>query len=194
MVTSALFEIENCGDIPQAARLVSDTVLAGGVVLYPSDTVYGLMCRADSREAVDRIHRIKGYSKRRPFILLVDGTDMAETLARCSDPEIRAIMKSSWPGKLTLLLPIRDRCPEWVASDDGFIALRHPKHRLSELILERCDMPLVSTSANLSGGGYNTDYDEIPKGIRNSVDLTVYSGILPPSSPSTIIRLVRGRG
>ena len=190
----ASFEIENCGDIPQTARLVSDTVLAGGVVLYPSDTVYGLMCRADSREAVDRVHRIKGYKKRRPFILLVDGTDMACRLARCNDPEIQAIMKSRWPGKLTLLLPIRDRCPEWVASDDGFIALRHPDHRLSELILERCGIPLVSTSANTAGEMHNTDFDEIPPEVRDSVDLTVNAGKLPPSSPSTIIRLIRGRG
>jgi L-threonylcarbamoyladenylate synthase len=168
-------------------------LLAGGVVVYPSDTVYGLLCRADNHETVERVRRMKGSPPSRPFILLVDGLDMARRLADVSDPEISAILTLRWPGRLTMVLPAVEGCPPWVAGEDGTVALRYPADPLSLQLLRGLRQPLVSTSANLAGGDPSLSLDSVPRRLLEKADLILDAGILPPSSPSTVIRLLRGR-
>jgi len=177
--------------IRETARRIASIVIPGGVALYPSDTVYGLMCRADDPEAVDRIRRMKGGASDRPFILIVSGLSMAGSIADCTDPEVMGIMSLRWPGKLTLVLPALDPCPIWVRDGDGSVALRQPDHDLSRLVIEECRIPLVSTSANPSGQSPCLEYDRIDDLLKTSVDLAVDAGKLPPSAPSTIIKLIR---
>lgn len=171
---------------------VCSCLLSGGIVLYPSDTVYGLLCRADYKESVERLSALKGYKERRPFILIVDGISMAESLTDGIDPEVMEILKLRWPGKLTVVLPSGDGCPTWVRGEDSTVALRHPADPLSGQLLKRCGVPLVSTSANLSGMKPILNLTEIPESILDGVDIILDAGTLPPSSPSTILRLLRG--
>lgn len=168
-------------------------LLSGGVVLYPSDTVYGILCRADKRDSVKRLAKIKGYARQRPFILLVDGVVMARTIADCSDPEVIGIMECRWPGKLTIVLPASEECPKWVRGEDNTVALRHPADPLSGQLLKRCGVPLVSTSANHAGEDTLYSVSAIPQSIIAGVDIVLNTGDLPPSSPSSILRLLRGR-
>jgi L-threonylcarbamoyladenylate synthase len=176
--------------VEKAASLL----LSGGVLIYPSDTVYGILCRADRRDSVKRIAKIKGYMRQRPFILLVDGAAMVETVADCGDPEVIGIMECRWPGKLTIVLPASEECPKWVRGEDNTVALRHPADPLSGQLLKRCGVPLVSTSANLSGEDTVCSVSAIPLSIIAGVDIVLNAGDLPPSSPSTILRLLRSRG
>jgi len=176
------------------ANRISSVILSGGIVLYPSDTVYGLLCRADNRELLKRLSKIKGYTRQRPFILLVDGTVMVKTVADCSDPEVIGIMECRWPGKLTLVLPASEECPKWVCGDERTVAVRYPADELSNLVLGNCGMPLVSTSANSAGGDSYCDVKDIPGCIKDEVDLVVDAGVLPPSFPSTILCLLRSSG
>ncbi|NOQ22270.1 MAG: threonylcarbamoyl-AMP synthase [Candidatus Aegiribacteria sp.] len=167
-------------------------LLAGGVVIYPSDTVYGMLCRADDRVAVERLAKIKGYEKPRAFILIVDGLEMAGNLTSGIDPEVMEILKLRWPGKLTVVLPSGDGCPIWVRGEDNTVALRHPADPLSGQLLKRCGVPLVSTSANHAGEDAQLSIKDIPESIIAASDIVLNAGDLPPSSPSTIIRLIRG--
>ena len=168
-------------------------LLSGGVVIYPSDTVYGMLCRADDRVSVERLAKIKGYAKPRSFILIVGGLEMAGRLTSSIDPEVMEILKIRWPGKLTVVLPAGDGCPKWVRGEDNTVALRHPADPLSGQLLERCGVPLVSTSANRSGGDAQLSIEAIPESIIAGVGMVLNAGKLPPSSPSTIIKLLRGR-
>ena len=177
----------------RAAGEAVAVLLAGGVVVYPSDTVYGLICRADNRKTVERVRLMKGSPPSRPFILLVDGMDMARRVADISDPEITAILSLRWPGRLTVVLPATDGCPSWVAGEDGTVALRHPADTLSGKLLKGLREPLVSTSANLAGGDPALSLDAVPRHLLEKADLILDAGTLPPSSPSTVIRLLRGR-
>lgn len=179
--------------IEETARRIASKVIPGGVVLYPSDTVYGLMCRADDQEAVDRIREMKGCPPDRPFILIVSDFSMARSTADCTDPEVIEIMRLRWPGKLTLVLPALDPCPPWVRNADGSVALRQPDHDLSRLVIEECRVPLVSTSANPYGQPPCLEYDRMDDHLKTSVDLAVDAGTLPPSAPSTIIKLIRAQ-
>lgn len=175
-------------------EIVEKTVtllLSGGVVIYPSDTVYGMLCRADDRVSVERLAKIKGYAKPRSFILIVGGLEMACSLTSRIDPEVMEILKIRWPGKLTVVLRAGDCCPKWVRGEDNTVALRHPADPLSGKLLNRCGVPLVSTSANRSGDDAQLSIEAIPESIIAGVDMVLDGGYLPPSSPSTIIKLLR---
>ena len=175
----------------EAVEKTASLLLSGGVVIYPSDTVYGLLCRADDRVSVERLAKIKGYDKPRSFILIVGGLGMAGRLTPGIDPEVMEILKIRWPGKLTIVLPAGDECPEWVRGEDNTVALRHPADPLSGQLLKLCGVPLISTSANRSGGDTQLSIEAIPDSIIAGADIVLNAGILPPSPPSTIIKLLR---
>lgn len=186
--------LQSIDSLKDAADRIVSVILSGGIVLYPSDTVYGILCRADDGDSVKRISKIKGYTGKRPFILLVDGVSMARSVADCSDPEILGIIKCRWPGKLTLVLPAVEECPLWVRGEDNTVALRHPADPLSAQLLKRCGVPLVSTSANHVGEDAPLSVSTIPESMMSDVDIVLNAGDLPPSSPSTILSLLRSRG
>ena len=175
----------------EIVKKAASILLSGGVVIYPSDTVYGMLCRADDRVSVERLAKIKGYDKPRSFILIVSGLEMAGSLTSGIDPEVMEILKIRWPGKLTVVLPAGDGCPKWVRGEDNTVALRHPADPLSGQLLKRCCVPLVSTSANRSGGDTSLSISTVPDSIISGTDIVLNAGDLPPSSPSTIIKLLR---
>ncbi|MBN1434095.1 L-threonylcarbamoyladenylate synthase [Candidatus Fermentibacterales bacterium] len=163
-----------------------------GVVVYPSDTVYGMCARADSRECYERVLRIKGYpvrdGVRRPMILLSDSTSGALSLALESDLPARRLADRYWPGPLTLVIPASPRCPEWLVAGDGTVAVRVPADRVSRMLLRASGSPLISTSANLSGGPSPRSLAEVPAGILEACDEVLDGGLLPYRMPSTMVR------
>ncbi len=175
----------------ETVEKTASLLLSGGVVIYPSDTVYGMLCRADRRDSVERLAKIKGYDKPRSFILIVDGLEMAGNLTSGIDPEVMEILKLRWPGKLTVILPSGDECPIWVKGEDNTVALRHPADPLSGQLLKCCGVPLVSTSANHAGGDAQLSISTIPESIIAGADIVLNAGDLPPSFPSTIIKVLR---
>ncbi|MCK5117641.1 MAG: threonylcarbamoyl-AMP synthase [Candidatus Aegiribacteria sp.] len=185
------FSIDIGNPEKETVEKTASILLTGGVVIYPSDTVYGLLCRADDRVSVERLARIKGYDKPRSFILIVDGLEMAGSLTSGIDTEVMEILKLRWPGKLTVVLRAGDGCPKWVRGEDNTVALRHPADPLSGQLLKRCGVPLVSTSANHSGGDNSLNPSTIPESIISNADIVLNAGYLPPSPPSTIIKVLR---
>jgi len=176
-------------NLEEVSKEVSSVLQRGGVVLYPSDTVYGLLCRSDCLAAVERVRSIKGYTDPRPFILIVDGIRMAEGVAGGFTQIALDYLTEHWPGRVTAVLPAVDGCPEWVRASDGTVAVRHPADRLSELILASTRTPMLSTSANVTGDPPPLSPDDIPEELIRSVDLFIDSGPLPHSEPSTIVKL-----
>ncbi len=177
----------------EVVEKASSVLLSGGLVLYPSDTVYGLLCRADDRDAVARLRELKGYDGPRPFILVVSGVEMARTLTGGITLEIHDILAKYWPGPVTLVLSAGPCCPVWVTAEDGSVALRHPADPLSTGLLAGVKKPLVSTSANLAGRPEPLAPDHVPDSLLAGVDLVLDGGELPPSEPSAVIRPAGGK-
>jgi L-threonylcarbamoyladenylate synthase len=174
---------------PEVVREAARVLAWDGVLLYPSDTVYGLACSADSVCAISRIAALKGSRGRRPYIVLVPGCE--EALRFCPDAPEAAIelMGSGWPGALTLVLQAGDDAPREAMAEDGTLALRVPGDPLSRAILEEIGKPLVSTSANLTGKPPFVDPSRIPASISAGVDLFISAGVLPKAGPSRILRI-----
>lgn len=118
-------------------------VLAGGgVVLAPTDTVYGLLCRWDCAEGRERIRRMKGRSAEKPFQMLAESLDSAIEAGLVADERLRRVALALWPGPLTLVAP---------CSRGGTVGVRVPRHEFLLAVLRRLGSPLAATSANRSG-------------------------------------------
>lgn len=167
-------------------------VAAGGVILYPTDTIYGLGCLAGDRGAVARIYSIKGRPESRPSLVLVDSIAMADGLAASVPPGARKLMESCWPGPLTILLPGRPGLPAPLTAGGGLIGIRLPDDDFCRRLVSMTGGPVVSTSANRTGEDPPADFTELMGQFSGEVDLAVDAG-RKAGKPSTVADLSGGR-
>lgn len=165
----------------------------GGVVAYPTETFYGLGCRADLESAVERIFEIKGREGDKPLPLIVADEEMAAEVARMSGAGSETLApdlaKVFWPGPLTLILPARREFPRGIAPR-GTIALRVSAHPLARALSRNLDQPLVSTSANPSGQPPAVLAIQVEEGLaQNPPGLILRDDPCPGGLGSTILDL-----
>lgn len=169
----------------------AEALEAGGVVVMPTDTVYGIMASVQHPAAIERIFSIKTRSSEKPMAVLVGDLYQALQLAWFSQEAIDHA-ESGWPGALTLVL---ERTPEAshlsLGGDGNSIGLRHPDSRFLMQVMERVG-PLAATSANRTGEDSGLTVDEIATVFKDSIDLYVDGGRLG-SVPSTVISFVGGK-
>ncbi|HRF67911.1 MAG TPA: L-threonylcarbamoyladenylate synthase [Muribaculum sp.] len=151
-------------DLQQACEAIKE----GKVILYPTDTVWGIGCDATDRKAVRRVYEIKRRVDTKAMLVLTHSIDVAKMIASVS-PEAESLLLAS--GRpTTVVLP--DACgiaPELVA-DDGSVGVRITSEAFSSELCRLSGVPLVSTSANISGAPSAAAFDEIDDIIKNSVD------------------------
>lgn len=161
----------------------------GGVVLLPTDTIYGLSCRWDSERARARIQAIKGPGRLSLFVALVSSPEMAfEYAEKPSAPGLK-ILQEQWPGPVTVVLRARDeRIPAVCCGPEGTVAFRWPRHAFLQELVRDLGVPLVSTSANRTGETAIEATEDAWNLFGAAIDLFVDSGPLP-GLPSTLIDL-----
>ncbi len=168
---------------------VVEHLRAGGLVTYPTETVYGFGGRA-APEPVEAVLALKGRGPKKPLLLLVSDVESVEDLGWTD--EARTLADVFWPGALTLVLADPDRrFPPGVRSPDGGVAVRRTPHPLARALVERLGEPLTSTSANRSGEEPARRGDEawsLLRGLGCGDEMWLLDGgPLPPSEPSTIV-------
>ena len=164
------------------------TVRRGGVVLHPTDTVYGLACDPFCQAALERVLALKERSRRQGFLLLIPDADWAKRLTASQPQAFLPLARRFWPGPLTLLLPARDRVPPIIRGEEGKVGLRIPQLPFLRAWLQALDSPLVSTSANLSGRP-TPSVDGLKRLFRERVDLFLEEGAAAATTPSTVLDL-----
>ena len=173
---------------PESAVKAARVLNEGGVIVYPTETLYGLGALASNNEAVERIFNIKGRPYGKPIPLLVKDKEMLLKIAednRLVDP----LSEHFWPGRLTLILKQTSTLPELITAGTGKIAIRISSYPFLQNLFDIIDEPLTSTSANLSGDHNLLDYGELFETFNSKVDLIIDSGNIPASRGSTIIDL-----
>ncbi len=166
-----------------------DIIKKGGVLLYPTDTVYGLGCDARNEKAIERIAKLKNRPNQKSFILLVNS---AEDLK-----DILVDYKDDWFSKIpndkptTIIYPKTKNLPKAVLAEDGSVAVRIINHPFCNALLKEIKTPLVSTSANISGEPSPSTFSDIRASILQGVDYVVN---LPAAQdrvaePSRIIKI-----
>lgn len=160
---------------------------AGGVVVYPTDTVYGLGADAFNEAAVKRIYAIKRRPADQPLSMLIAGPEDAERLIASFPPAARALAKRFWPGALTIVLQRRSDVPSWISGGRETIGVRVPDHPLALRLIRGLGRPLIGTSANLSGAPSCTTAAEVRRQLGDAVAYILDGGTCPGGVESTVV-------
>ncbi len=165
----------------------------GGVLLYPTDTVWGLGCDATNAAAVQRIFEIKQRAMRKSFIVLADSIAQIERYCPLLTDNMRHALRYG-DRPQTVILPAVTGLASSVGADDGSVAFRIPKHDFCQALIRRAGYPIVSTSANFSGESTPVTFDSINPKLVTAVD-----GVVPrlwekggTGQPSRILLFERG--
>jgi L-threonylcarbamoyladenylate synthase len=173
---------------PDQAAALERCLAAGGVAVFPADTVYGLACAPDTRAAVERLYWLKGRAPDKPAAVMFFSLDNALDALSGLGPRTRTALEGLLPGPVTVLLPNPERrFPLACGPDPATIGIRVPalEHGLREV-----RAPVLQSSANRSGGPDPRRLEDVPPALRAAADLVLDGGELP-GTPSTVLDLRR---
>jgi len=172
----------------QIERAIS-TLRQGGIVAFPTDTVYGLGACADIGQAVERIYQVKERPRNMALpLLLADISQISEVAHPV--PQIAWVLARSFlPGALTLVLHKSSSVPDIIAAGGETVAVRVPNHPVPVTLVEGVGAPIVGTSANLSGKPSALTADEVYSQFGDRIDLIIDGGRCPGGKESTIVDL-----
>lgn len=171
----------------EAAREASECLKNGGVILYPTDTVYGLGCDAWNEKSIGRIFRIKKRSVSNPALILIPSMSMLGEIVSEIGPSAAQLMKKFWPGPLTLLFQPKIGLPGLLVSANFKVGIRFPDNQFCISLMEQLERPIVSTSANLSGVPAPDKMSDLISFFSEKVDLIVDGGDSTGMLPSTVL-------
>ena len=145
---------------------------SGGILLYPTDTIWGIGCDATDEKAVERVFEIKQRADSKSLIILASDMDMVARYVR-EIPEMAVTVESLSDKPLTIIYPEGINLAPNVTAEDGSIAIRIPKNDFCVELVRRFGKPIVSTSANVSGTPAPRRYIDIPDSVKASVNLCI---------------------
>ncbi len=176
-----------------AIREAAAILTAGGLVAFPTETVYGLGADGLNPEAVARIYAAKGRPATNPVILHVDGLASAQALTSRWPDEATALVERFWPGPLTLVLPASEKVPSIVRAGGPTVALRCPAHHIAQALIKAVGRPLAAPSANRSQHLSPTLAEHVASSLGEAVDLILDGGPTEAGLESTILDLSGAR-
>lgn len=173
-------------EVAKALKVIQD----GGIILYPTDTIWGIGCDATNTEAIKKVFALKQRDEAKSMIVLLDTENKLESYIQVV-PAIAYDLIEYAQSPLTLVMPGAKNISPLLISSDGSIGIRIAKHDFCQLLIQRLRRPLVSTSANISGSPSPQNFDEIDQEIINGVDYVVNleQHNTEKKKPSTIMRL-----
>jgi L-threonylcarbamoyladenylate synthase len=164
-----------------AVSALADRIKNGAIFVYPTETIYGIGGRADDETVEKRIRAVKERQKPSPFILIAAKVAHFNSLDLRFTPNAALLAKKFWPGNLTLIVPSP-------LSSVG-VGIRVSNHPFITALFSFLNIPLFSTSANMSDRPYVNDPDVIFKTFYGNVDFMVDAGKLPETRPSTVVKI-----
>lgn len=178
---------ESAVDLDEIVRML----LEGAVIIYPTDTIYGMGCDALNEAAVGRIFVIKGREFDKPLSVAFSDISQAKEYADLKGIDEKTL-GSRLPGPYTIIVG-RGNIPSNVTCGLDTVGIRVPNHDLVRELAKRLGRPIVTTSANLSGAESTNDFSQISGELVDGVDLVIDSGVCGSGRASTIIDARRGK-
>jgi tRNA threonylcarbamoyl adenosine modification protein (Sua5/YciO/YrdC/YwlC family) len=175
---------------PRHIRRVAETLRAGGIIIYPTDTVYGIGCSVEDKDAIERVYQIKRVRADKPFSFVCSDLKNISEYAHVSNRAFRTI-KHLVPGPYTFILPATrmKQLPKILVSKRKTVGIRVPDHRITQAIVKELGHPILSTSVtDPETGEILNDPARIQEGFGNQVDLVIDGGVLV-SEASTVLDL-----
>jgi L-threonylcarbamoyladenylate synthase len=177
---------------PSVLEEIAAVLRADGVMVFPTDTFYGLGGNALSAGAVEKIYGLKGRDRGKPLSVVVADVDQARDFTRDRPAAWSVLARAFWPGPLTVVLPAGPGFPAAMLGPGGSVALRVPALPWLCALLKKTGFPVTATSANLSGDGELDDPAAVRRVFDGRAELIVDGGRTPGGAPSTIVDLTAG--
>lgn len=178
---------------PQKIKQIARTLRREGVIVYPTETFYGLGASCFSKRATQKIYRLKKRALRKPIPILVSDTKMVQEVAVDIPSLFWRLVKEFWPGPLTLVLKASSLLPEEILGPGHSIGLRVPSLPWLKNLLRETSFPITATSANISGEKEISHPQEVIAAFQGMVDLIVDGGETGGISPSTLVDLTSSK-
>ncbi|MEN8204287.1 MAG: L-threonylcarbamoyladenylate synthase [Bacteroidota bacterium] len=168
----------------------AECIDSGGVILYPTDTIWGIGCDAKNSDAVEKIYRIKQRSDNKSMLVLMNGIPMLESYLEQVPEQTLEILNSA-RKPTTIIYPGARNLAKNLLAEDGSLGIRITSDPFCHQLIELTGLPIVSTSANISGLPSPSIFSEIESGIKGQVDYVVNwrQEEHEPATPSAIIKL-----
>ncbi|MBN2001032.1 threonylcarbamoyl-AMP synthase [candidate division KSB1 bacterium] len=179
------FEINQQNPQERYIRYAAEVLREGGLVIYPTDTVYGLGCDLFNKKAVERIYQVKGFKKRKLLSFICPDLKDIAKYAYVSTPAYK-IMRHLLPGPFTFILPATRLVPKILLEKKRTVGIRVPDDKICHALLEEFGNPVISTSARLSDQEYIDDPEDLYESFANFVDIFLDAGHLSHDVSSVI--------
>lgn len=159
----------------------------GGIVIFPTDTAYGIGCRIDDEKAVGRLFKIRKRPKTQAVPVLVSSIGMAQKYLRSLTEEVRELMRTYWPGGLTVVYPCQTHKIASMARGEGrTLGVRMPDHQVPLFLIKSLKVPIIGTSANFHDEPTPYQFEDLNQELIKKVDLVI-KGECPRGRVSTVI-------
>ena len=152
-------------------------LMRGGLVVFPTETVYGIGANLEDKEAIDRLYDVKKRPRNKPFTIHISSVGIIKDMDCEIPPMAEKLIKTFWPGPITLILK----------SGDAKLGFRMPENTIAKALLSRCNVPIVAPSANLSGETAPTEAGEVLRTLGGKVDLVLDGGKTEFGRESTVV-------
>lgn len=174
-------------DHPEAIDRAVSVLRQGGLVAFPTDTVYGVGAHAFDPQAVAQLYEVKKRSRSKAIPLLLADVASLPLVAEPIPPLAERLAKRFWPGPLTLVLPRRTVVPDMITAGGHSVAVRVPDHPVARALIAALGAPLATTSANRSGEPSPATAGEVMAQLGGRIDLILDGGACPGGVSSTVL-------
>lgn len=168
---------------------IGEKIKRGALIIYPTDTVYGIAASIESEEALKHLYEAKTRSFSSPLIALVDSVERISMIAEIGARKemIERLSQVFWPGGLTIILKAKDCVPKIMISGGDTVGVRIPNHEIALQIIRAAGGILPTTSANISGEATPNSFEGLSEKIKEKADIVVDGGVCPIGEASTIL-------
>ena len=178
---------------PDKIDRISAVLKAGGLIVYPTETLYGLGANCYSREAAKRIFSLKKRAAVKPLSVVISSLDMLKEIITEAPPELEAFTSRFWPGPLTVIFTASEKIPQELLGGGKTVGVRLPGSEWLRKLVNTAGFPVTATSANISGTKELSQAEEVISAFKGKVELIVDGGKTPGKLPSTVIELTSSR-
>ena len=171
-------------------RKAGNIIKNGGLVIFPTETVYGIGANGLDKDAIEKIYTAKGRKSDNPLILHVSSIDMVYSIAKNIDEIELKLMEKFFPGPLTIIFDKKDNVPYEATGNLDTVGIRMPSNPIANKLIEYANTPIAAPSANISGRPSGTNVSDIVNEFKDKVDIILDGGSSLIGVESTVIRVI----
>lgn len=160
------------------------------VIIFPTETVYGIGAKATSKQAIEQVYIIKQRPKNKPVNIMVSSRRQIKKYAYIQNKLEKEIIKKFMPGPITIILEKKSIIPDIVTSGNSKIGIRNPDNRIAQKILKKCKTSIIASSANISGEESEQSVEKLKEIFEGKVDIIIKGKTQKEGKASTIVEVV----